>query len=267
MTKPWRFLFLWLGLAFLLWKACTAPADADIPPPLPFDDGFEQAAAFEALFPADASRWHNVNRVPAASLLRLETENVHNGAQALYLSAPPYDGQATPKASLTREFPPLGEGREVWTEMYLYLLQDASADDLFLWDLEDPQTCFLGLVCHSPGRRLYLSGGALVSDLGKWWRGRDFRQPTGTALPFPRGRWVRLRVYLFLSAGKHGRMMVWQDDALALDARGRTLPTTASAARRLEVGITANGNPQKSARLYLDDVHIWAETPDWFIPP
>ncbi len=257
----------WLLLLPLLLAACASPAGTDsLPPPLPFADGFEQAAAFEALFPADASRWHNRNRVPQSNPMRLETALVHSGTQALFLSAPAYDGEDTPKASLMREFPPLGEGRQVWTEMYLYLPADSPAEDLFLWDMEDPATCLLGVVCHAPGRRLYLSAGALASDLGKWWRGRDFRQLDGAAIPFPRERWVRLRVYLSLSAGGGGRMMVWQDEALVLDARGRTLPASDSAYSRLEVGITANGSTQP-ARLYLDDVRLWDAPPDWFAPP
>jgi len=245
----------------------TTPTSEDRGAAVPlFHDGFEEADTLEALAPADLSRWHGGRLTADENSIELTTEQVHSGDQALKFVAQPYGGgDDVSKAYIDRGGLPFGDGDEVWTEMWVYLVGGADTANLFLWDLEAPDTCFL-LQCQSPGRRLYLSGPDgdwLNSDLGKWWRGKTFRQTTGAETPFPKDRWVRVRVYMLLSPDTDGVMKVWQDDDLVIEAHGRTLPNADAIYERLQVGVTANGNEHDVNTIYLDDVTIWDRYPDW----
>ena len=110
--------------------------------------------------------------------------------------------------------------------MWVYLVGGGSTANVFLWDLEAPDTCTsafacpregTGRICNSAGRRPYLSGptGSWVkSDLGKWCIPQDFQQIAGQELSLPADQWVRLRVYMRMSERSDGIMKVWQGDSL-----------------------------------------------------
>lgn len=251
--------------------ASAVPIGAD---PI-FHDGFEDADQLADLFPADLSRWTAAQIEPLGNEIALSAEVVHGGLQSLRCLAQPYNGRDASKADIVRELLTFADGDEAWFELWIYLVGGGSPQDVFLWDLEAPDTCTStfacpeegnGRICNSPGRRLYLSGpfGWIKSDLGKWCVGEDFEQDEGAEVPLPLDRWVRLRVFIRLSDADDGVMRVWQDDVLLLDAVGITLPRGDSIYSRLQVGLTANGNEQFPQTLYLDDVSIWAEPPAWW---
>ena len=149
--------------------------------------------------------------------------------------------------------------------MWVYNSGSTDSANLFLWDLEASKTYIL-LSCQSPGRELYLSepnGDWLKSDFGKWFRGKDFHQVCGEEISFPKNRWVRLRVYMFLSPEQDGLMRVWQDENLILDQTGITLPTADAIYDRMQLGNTANGNDTDLNTLYLDNVSIWDQNSGW----
>ncbi len=231
-----------------------------------FSDGFENADTLEELGPEDLSRWHGARMTVDGNRIELTTEVVHSGGQALkFVAKPKGEGGDVSKAYIERGGLPFANDDEVWTEMWVYIVGGTDTANLFLWDLEAPDTCIL-LSCQSPGRRLFFSGPDgdwLNSDLGKWWRGKTFRQPQGAEISFPADRWVRVRVYMRLSPETDGIMKVWQDDDLVIDAVGRTLPNSGAVYERLQVGITANGNEHDANTLYLDDVTVWGRDPGW----
>lgn len=230
-----------------------------------FHEDFENTPALEDLFSPDGSRWHGIQLQPESNLITLTDEQAHTGSTAIKFIAQPYDGSQASKADIYVGELGLLNGDEVWSEMWVYLSGSSDTTSLFLWDLEATKTCFL-LQCQSPGRRLYFygpNGEWLKSDLGKWYRGEDFRQSSGEETTFPKNVWVRLRVYLFLSPEQSGVMRVWQENDLVLDAAGITLPTADSIYDRWEVGITANGNKTNAITIYLDDISIWDQDPGW----
>ncbi|MFV1949864.1 MAG: putative glycoside hydrolase [Anaerolineales bacterium] len=230
-----------------------------------FQEDFENAAELIELFPQDGSRWHGLQQQPDANLITLTDEQYHTGSSAIKFAAQPYDGSQASKADIYLGGLVFENGDEVWTEMWVYLSGGTDSANLFLWDLEASKTCIL-LSCQSPGRRLYFSGPNgdwLKSDLGKWHRGKDFHQTSGEEISFPKDRWVRLRVYLFLSPESNGVMRVWQDENLILDETGITLPKADAIYDRWQVGITANGNEMDEATLYLDEISIWDQNPGW----
>jgi hypothetical protein len=230
------------------WEPVPQPAAE----PIGFADGFEHAADLAALFPADGGRWHAAQRQPDSGVVELSPAIVRSGTTALKLYAPAYDGRTASKSDVVRGGLRFVKGDHVWSTAWYHLVGGTDATHLFLWDLEASDKY------QSPGRRLYLQAGErLASDLGKWeFGGPTFRQPPGGGVAFPKDRWVRVRVHLFLSDGPDGLMEVWQDDVMVLNGSGQTLPTAKTVYDRLQVGITANGNRRDAQVLYVDDVRI-----------
>ncbi|VAX42548.1 hypothetical protein MNBD_PLANCTO03-784 [hydrothermal vent metagenome] len=242
-----------------------------------FADGFEDAETFLDLFPLDESRWSHFGITGEGNTLDLSQEQVRSGTQSLKCFAMPYDGVTASKAYIANGLFQFFEGDEAWFEAWFYVEGTAPPIDLFLWDLEAPDTCTSieacpeegdGSICSSPGRRLYLqqsTGTPVRSDLGKWCLGEDFRQIPGSETHFPTNQWVRLRVFIGLSSRDDGIMQVWQDDELILHNRGYTLPRADSIYNSLQVGNTANGGRLDPATLFLDDVTIWNTPPIWWL--
>ncbi len=86
-----------------------------------------------------------------------------------------------------------------------------------------------------------------------------YRQPKGSEIEFPRGRWVRLRVHLGLTEADDGVIEVWQDDRKIIDTRGRTLVLAGAIYNSLEVGITSCNEQGRPATLHVDDVAVSTE--------
>lgn len=216
-----------------------------------FADDFENSSTLLDLFPKDMSRWHNRQIVPEQNTVELTSELAHSGRQSLKCCASATQGKTTSKADLQRERLHFIKGDHVWSECWFFLMGTQDAASIFLWDLEASRKY------QSPGRRLYLqSGDVLASDLGKWSFAPKFTQPWKHRTPFPRDRWVRVKVHLFLSDNADGLMEVWQDDIKVLDGHGQTLPTSKAVYDRLQIGLTANGNREYAHTLYVDDVLI-----------
>lgn len=233
-----------------VWASRPLPA---APKAFVFRDDFEAATKTEDLFPADASRWNGTQREggPSAgsNLVELTTEKTHSGKQALKCVAAPSEGKNVSRADIERSGLRFTKGDNVWFSGYFWLPSDTDASLVFLWDLETTQ------LRNSPGRRLFLQDGEFfASDLGKWWTGQKFRQPPGEQVKFPKDKWVQVKIHLLLSEGNDGRMQVWQDGQKVLDAMGKTLPRASTIYDRMQVGVTANGRPNRAQTIYVDDV-------------
>jgi len=237
------------GAAGLFWVTRPMPVSA---PPFVFRDGFEGAEKLADLFPRDRQRWHGVQRETGArapsNLVALSTERVHAGANALKCVAGPYDGTTASKADIERAGLRFVKGDDVWFSGWFWLEGGSEASLIFLWDLEATA------LRNSPGRRLFLqSGETVASDLGKWWTSKKFRAVRG-APPFPKDRWVEVKIHLRLSDKDDGRMQVWQNGVKVLDEAGKTLPRARTVYDRLQVGLTANGGRTNAQTLFVDDV-------------
>lgn len=234
-----------LGRQFDLWAALP---EAD-PKLFRFADGFEDAESLDDLFPRDGRRWHGFQKEPERNTVVPSSEQARSGTKSLKCAAVPQQGNAASKADIVLTGLRFVKADHVWFTGWFRLAGETDATCVFLWDLEASKKR------HSPGRRLYLqSGECLASDLGKWWTGETFRQPKGGAVSFPKNRWTRLRIHLFLSERSEGKMEVWQDGTKVLDANGQTLPTASTVYGRLQIGLTVNGNLRHAQILYVDDV-------------
>ena len=246
----------------------------DTPPGEPidgvFEDDFEGVTQIDALVSGD--RWTGTQRQPDANRVEISTVRSRSGNQSVRFVAQAYDSETASKADLMLKRLDLREGDRVWVEFWVWMADSGDTRNVFVWDLEAPETCTdetacpaagQGTICSSPGRRLYLSGAegqTFTSDLGKWCRGETVRAASAT---FATEQWVRIRIAMQLASSEAGTLQVWQNENQVLDATGITLPRADAVYSQMQVGITANGSESVGNELFLDDVSIWTRDPGW----
>jgi len=69
------------------------------------------------------------------------------------------------------------------------------------------------------------------------------------------GEWVELVLAIRLSSSNDGRVRLWQNSMLLIDAEARTLAESRSVLDRLQVGLTANPSGG-TAEAWFDDVVV-----------
>jgi hypothetical protein len=104
---------------------------------------------------------------------------------------------------------------------------------------------------ESPGIRIiFMNNQHLAVEL-KYGDKPTYRQPAAQEVIFPIKQWVHVKVYFLMNDQEGGKIKVWQDGILIIDAQGRTLPTSNSVQTSLEVGISATA--QESV-IYMDNI-------------
>jgi hypothetical protein len=152
------------------------------------------------------------------------------------------------KASLSNALVYFVEGDDVWYQAWYYI--EGSVRPFTLVDLE------ADLAQSAPGIRLMLfDEGELGVEL-KAMHKPMYRQAAEGKVTFPTDRWVKVTWYVRLDSEVSGRVRVWQDDRLVVDATGQTLPFRTAVYNNLEVGISAHSFGDQPATLYVDDVQV-----------
>lgn len=176
-------------------------------------------------------------------------EQAHGGRQSLKCVCPPKsDSMVCAKASLSTGFIHFVKGEEIWYRAWYRI--DGQTRPYTLVDIESD------LVSQSPGIRVMLFDGG---ELGVELKALDkptFRQPALRRKPFPLNQWVEVTWHIHLDDGAAGRVQLWQDGALLVDAAGPTLPFRTAIYNSLEVGISAHSFGDKAATLFVDDIQL-----------
>lgn len=179
-------------------------------------------------------------------------ERVAAGRALRCVAEPPTRGMVCSKASLSTELIAFRQGETVRYRAR-YWLEPADCGFTTLVDLE--ATAFE----QHAGIRLALRGGRYLACELKFADKPMYTQPREGHREFPRGRWVQVTWELTLATAREGadagRVRVWQDDALVIDARGQTLPLPDTIYDSLEIGLSAIAGPERAV-LHVDDVEI-----------
>lgn len=177
------------------------------------------------------------------------TEKSHTGNKSLKCFAPekPYS-LITCKASLSSPLVYFRDGDDFWFEAYYWTEQGLP---LTLIDLE------CEFVAEHPGIRLRIFDDETLGVELKALDKPTYRQPAENRTPFPRNKWVHVKVHFALST-TDGKMEVWQDGKMVLDRTALTLPFRSAIYNSLEVGISAHSNPDQPCVLFLDDLRCSA---------
>ncbi len=252
----------WLGGAALV-LASAGGVEGTVAPM--WDDDLEEAATLTDLFPADASRFTQL-QAEHGGVCTLETSIVHGGSSSVRCHAP---ATGSAKADLGRQDvsrdvpdqpapPRFGQDadQELWAEMWLYVREAGLCEGLFLWDIEESAANNAGLRIHcktDPATGVdYLK---MNSEFGPSF------QPDPPYIQFPFDEWARVRVYVRFQA-RGGIVKIWVNDALVLDAVGPTARRRRSIYDSIQWGATINAS-DRAQTVYVDDVKIWNTDPAW----
>lgn len=172
----------------------------------------------------------------------------HSGKLGLRCVCPPCPGSMIcTKASLGSGLVYFIGGETLWYQAWYRVV--GSQYPATLADFECSYTT------SSPGPRICLSeDGSLEVELKALHKPR-YRQPQSSRVQFPTDQWVCVTAAIDLHVDD-GRVRVWQDQQLVLDARGSTLPFPSAILCNLEIGISAHTHRDQTAMLDVDDVRL-----------
>lgn len=180
------------------------------------------------------------------------TERAHSGKASLKCHCPAKtSSMICAKASLSTSLVYFEEGEDVWYQAWYYVAGDVRPFTLV--DLE------ADLVHNSPGIRVMLYDDGEMGVELKAASKPQFRQKGDVKVKFPTDRWVQATWHVHLDSGADGRVRLWQDDRLIVDAKGQTHPFRTAVYNSLEVGVSAHSFGDRPTTLFVDDVLLTTE--------
>lgn len=175
------------------------------------------------------------------------SERKHSGTQSLKLFAeePSWRMDLT-KTSIDTELVYFGRGDNFWFSGWFYL---ESGRPTGILDIESSYTK------HGPGMRILFDDELRPRAELKFAHKPTYRMGRGNSFRFPSGKWVEVKLHLYLMDDDNGRIELWMDNQKVLDANGPTLPVADVVYNRMQVGITANPDDVRTT-MFLDDVRV-----------
>jgi len=177
--------------------------------------------------------------------LDITRERQKSGQQALRLLAvPPSKDMLVTKSSMDTAILHFVEGEDFWFSGWFYLEQGTP---LGILDIE------CSFIDEGPGMRLLLNKEGEPRLELKWADKPTYRAQSGRR--FEVGRWIKVRLHLYLSASDAGRAELWFDDDKVIDSYGQTFPIPKAVYDRIQIGVTANPAGSTSV-MFIDSLRI-----------
>ncbi|GAA0856489.1 heparin lyase I family protein [Aliiglaciecola litoralis] len=175
------------------------------------------------------------------------TQRKHSGTKSLRtFTKATTNGLDVNKSSLDTELTFFARGDDFWFSGWFFLEQGKPAS---LIDLES------AYMKEGPGIRLMLDDELRPSVQLKFAYKPAFKMPQQTNYSLPTGKWVHLRLHIYLMDSDAGRVRLWMDNTKLIDQAGRTLTMFDAVYNSLQVGITA-APPNMNTVLYMDDIRV-----------
>jgi hypothetical protein len=223
-----------------------------------YSDDFEVYSTIDDLLVDNDEKWSFFQLTFDENILNVDSTFAHTGAQSMHFyAAASTEEKGASKCSISKQKMAFYEGETISVEVWYYLVGTASADWLFLFDLEEQAAIGAG-----PGMRLAMVDNALRVE-HKYYN-PDILQLTTEEVQFPRNEWVKVNFEAKLSQKKKGSVKVWQNDQLIIHQENwKTLPTdflysqqgTKGMYTSIEFGLTANTR-ENPMELYVDDIIV-----------
>ena len=223
-----------------------------------YSDNFSSYNIIEDLIDGDNKQWSFFQTTRAENQLSIDTVIYHSLGKSFKSEAvASSDELGASKASINKQFMAFWEGETVSVEVWYYIEGTASADWLFLFDLEEKTSIGAG-----PGMRLALVDNQLLVE--HKYPNPNIEQPDGKGIKFPRNTWVKVRFEAKLSQKEDGYVKVWQNDLLIIEQNEwQTLPKdllyaiqgTKGMYSQIEFGVTANSR-ENAMTVYVDDIDV-----------
>lgn len=200
-----------------------------------------------------------------ASIARAPSPELGVDNQSCRFIAGPKSGETVGKAHLTFNTPALvPEGKTIRTGFHLYLSSGSQApwDGQKIFDLEN------NTIINNPGIRLaiYDTGGNRGVTFERFKLGLPTFIPQVIAQGLTLNTWHYVTTSVTLGDDTTGRVQVWLNGALVLDATGMTIMTQAywdslgggstitPGATSLQFGATANSDTTKTCTVHMDNI-------------
>ncbi len=220
-----------------------------------FQDDFEAYTHLNDLLIENDHLWSLTQLTRDENKIIVDTANYHLGNKSLKFEAKKTIGGDVSKCSIMKKNMAFWNGETVRITAWYFIKGTESLDWLFLLDLEEQIA-----VGADPGMRL-----ALVNDrlrVEYKFLEDDIIQTEGAEIDFPRNQWVEIIWEINLSTKDKGRVKLWQNGQLIIDAKNkRTLPKdflyfqqgTKGMYSSIEIGITANSS-ENDLTMWVDDI-------------
>lgn len=225
--------------------------------PNSYTDNFESYVNIDSTIDGDNLYWSFFQRTIEGNGSVIDTVETHSGNQSIKFFAAASTENEVSKSSISKQKMAFYEGDIVHVEMWYYIEATASADWLFLFDIEEKTAIGAG-----PGMRLAIDNDQLVVE-HKYLNPNIYQTP-GQEKLVPRDEWFKITFETELSQKKNGYVKVWQNDTLIIEQYNwMTLPKDILYAQQgtkgmytsLEFGLTANSKDNPMV-IYLDDVSV-----------
>ncbi len=185
--------------------------------------------------------------------VEVSTEMAHSGNTSLKAYAvTPVDnmssGEVGSKAALDTELLHFVNGDDFWYSGWYYVKEGMP---FTIFELQSTW------VEKYPGMRIMIqeNDGSLGYEF-KWTNKVRYIQPAGKSIPFPRNKWVNVKVHFTLSNRDDGVIQLWQDGKLVVDTRGKNLPFKDAIYNFVNVGIDNMRSGTPATTLFVDDVKV-----------
>jgi hypothetical protein len=223
-----------------------------------FSEDFSAYTTIEDIIDGNNEQWSFFQKTFEGNTTSIDTVIFHSSGKSFKSHAVPSTAEkGASKASINKQFMAFWEGETVGIEAWYYIEGTASAQWMFLFDLEEKTSIGAG-----PGMRLALVNNQLLVE--HKYPNPNINQIDGSEIDFPRDQWVKIRFETKLSQKKKGYVKVWQDDHLIIEQNDwQTLPKdilyfqqgTKGMYSQIEFGVTANSSDNPMT-VYVDDIDV-----------
>lgn len=175
------------------------------------------------------------------------TRRKHSGSKSLRTFAKHASfGVDVNKASIDTELVYFTKGDDFWFSGWFFIEKGKPTSII---DLESTY------MVQAPGIRMMLDDDMRPSVELKFAYKPTFTMDPKVSYSFPTGRWVKVRMHVYLMDSEAGRVRLWIDNRKLIDQTGRTLTLFDAVYNSLQVGITASP-PSIETVMFVDDVRI-----------
>lgn len=247
-----------LNFIFFLMLAFSCKKEKVFDGPDYYSDGFESYNSIDSIIDGDNEKWSFFQLTYEGNNVSIDSLITHSGNRSVKSEAKAANNEnGASKASINKQFMAFFEGETVQVDFWIYIVGEAEANWMFIFDLEEKVPIGAG-----PGMRLALVENELT--LEHKFPNPNVHQNEEDAVKMPRDQWVHIRFETLLSRKKKGYVKVYQDDVLVIETKNwKTLPSdilyfqqgTKGMYDQIEFGITANSQDNDMI-MYVDDIEV-----------
>ncbi len=200
--------------------------------------------------------WKYYQQTKVNNYIKIDTINPHSGHNCLKIYA--VKGIIS-KSDIANNKMSFWKNDIVQISAWYYLKGNDKLNFVFLCDLEENAT-----IGASPGIRIAIDKNGYLLVERKKYEEPTIEQTTKNKVLFPRNKWVKLKIEIYLQQNNTGYIKLWQNNDQIIDAQNvQTLPKdrlyfiqgTKGMYQSIQIGVTATSS-DTDIIMYIDDIKI-----------